>query len=152
MRLIRRASSVALLAVLAAVAGCSSGPSKQDGLAAAAHARTQLVSELRSLYLKMYRAHFVWAIGGNMSGEYQGCPTSTQGSQLAYYGFFDGLQSFSLHINSEEYLRQATSLAALPGGGTRTKNPGLGLRITSSQRMRSRQRSCSPGGRSGRLP
>jgi hypothetical protein len=114
MRLFRRTSATAVLLVLAAVAGCSSAVSRQDGLAAAAGARAHLVSEIRGLYLKMYNAHFAWQLGG-MTGEYQSCPTSSRASELAYYVFFDGLQSFSLNIDSDMYLRQATTLARAAG-------------------------------------
>jgi hypothetical protein len=114
MRLFRRTSATAVLLVLAAVAGCSSAVSRQDGLAAAVGARAHLVSEIRGLYLKMYNAHFAWQLGG-MTGEYQSCPTSSRASELAYYVFFDGLQSFSLNIDSDMYLRQATTLARAAG-------------------------------------
>ena len=125
MRLFRRASATAMLLILAAVAGCSSGVSRQDGLAAAAGARAQLVSEIRALYLTMYRAHFAWQLGG-MTGEYQGCPTSSRASELAYYVFFDGLQSFSLHIDSDMYLRQAMTLARAAGWKYTHQEPANG--------------------------
>jgi hypothetical protein len=122
---IRKRTCSAALVVLAAVAGCGSGPSRQDGLAAAARARTQLVSEIRGLYLKIYHAHFAWQLGG-MTSEYQGCPTSSRTGELAYYVFFDGLQSFSLHIDSDMYLRQAMSLMRAAGWRYSHQEPGTG--------------------------
>jgi hypothetical protein len=114
MSFVRRMPAAAVLAtVVIAAAGCSSGPSKQSGQAAATQARTQITTEMRSLYQKIYGAHFAWSEG--MQGEYQSCPSSSQSSELAYYGFFDALQSFSLSIDSDMYLQQAKALLAADG-------------------------------------
>jgi hypothetical protein len=126
MAFFRRAPLIAGFLALLAVAGCSSGPSRQDAQAAAAKARTQVVSEARSLYLKMYNGHFAWQLGG-MSGEYQSCPTSDRPSELAYYVFFGGLQSFSRHVDSAMYLQQAMSIIRAAGWKYTHQEAGNGV-------------------------
>jgi hypothetical protein len=96
-----------------AIAGCSSGPSKQDSQASATAARTQMVSQIHSLYLKFYDEHFAW--GNGVSGAYQSCPSSSQQDEVSYYIFFDALMSFSYQINSAGYVQQAKALAQEAG-------------------------------------
>lgn len=116
MAFFRRPALAAAAAVFAlAVTGCGGGTTAASGRAAAARAQNQLVPEVRALYLKMYHAHFAWAGGGSMSGEYQGCPTSSQPNELAYYGFIDALISFDHHIDSATYGQQAIALARAAG-------------------------------------
>lgn len=125
MKLTRRASIVAIPVALGiAVAGCSSGPSKQDLQASATAARTQMVDQIHSLYQKFYDAHFAW--GDGVSGAYQSCPSSTQQDELSYYVFFNSLMSFSYHIDSAMYVQQAKALASQAGWNYTNQQLGTG--------------------------
>lgn len=115
MAFFRRPALAAAAAVLVlAVTGCG-GTTAASGRAAAARAQNQLVPQVRAFYLKMYHAHFAWADGGVMSGEYQSCPASSGSHELAYYGFIDALISFDHHIDSATYGQMAVPLARTAG-------------------------------------
>ena len=122
----RMPAAVVLATAVIAAAGCSSSPGKQGGQATATQARTQVITEMRGLYQKIYASRFAWSQG--LQGEYQGCPSSSQSSELAYYGFFDALQSFSPHIDSDMYLQQAKS--ALAGSGWKYSHEETGTEAT----------------------